>query len=204
MTLTRMVSLTALMLTVAGCASYEAPTRAASLDVAGLTPAATLAQRSYSLQDMQIIVPQDLRVSEGAGYYPNADVVWRGDPIGDRGQQITAMFQTAGDRVSAGLNGDVPVLVVVTLQRFHGLTERTRYSVGGTYSIEFNLEIRNAQTGAVIEAAHFVKADLPGPGGLAAVALEQAGQTEKVRVTDHLTFALQRELTGAIAGPTEG
>lgn len=197
MTLTRMVSLTALMLSVAGCATIETPTRASSLDVAGLTPAVTVAQRSYALQDVQVIMPASLRISEGAGYYPNADVVWRGDPIGDRAQQITAMFETAGDRVSAGLTGDVPVIAVVTLLRFHGLTERTRYSVGGVYSIEFTLEIRNAQTGVVIETARVVKHDLPGPGGLAAVALEQAGQTEKVRVTDHLTYVLQLELTGA-------
>ena len=153
MTLTRMVSLTALMLLVAGCATIETPTRASSLDVAGLTPAVTVAQRSYALQDVQVIMPASLRISEGAGYYPNADVVWRGDPIGDRAQQITAMFETAGDRVSAGLTGDVPVIAVVTLLRFHGLTERTRYSVGGVYSIEFTLEIRNAQTGTVIEPA---------------------------------------------------
>lgn len=195
MILTRVVSVAALILGIAGCSTVDTASRATTLDVPGLAASSAVVQRSYALQDLQIIVPAGLRVSEGAGYYPSADVVWRGDPVGDRGQQIVAMFEAASVRAAPDLTGGVPVIAVVTLRRFHGLTERTRYSIGGIYSIEFDLEIRNAQTGAVIEAARFIKADLNGPGGLAAVALEQAGQTEKVRVTDHLTYVLQRELS---------
>lgn len=37
---------------------------------------------------MTFAASSDLSVSESNSYYPNADVVWRGDPIGDRIQQI--------------------------------------------------------------------------------------------------------------------
>lgn len=191
MTLTRMTFVASLLLSVMGCTGFQSSMPGSAAGAAG----SAVVQRSYDLQDVQVVVPPDLVISEAGGYYPFADVIWRGDAYGDRGQQIAAMFETASARITPSLTGDVPVIAIVTLRRFHGLTELTHRSIGGIYSIEFDLEIRNARSGAVIEAARFIKADLDGPGGAAGRALEQAGQTEKVRVTDHLTAVLLRELT---------
>lgn len=151
--------------------------------------------RSYDLQQFNFSVRADLTVSENDGYYPLADIVWRGDPIGPRKAQIAAIFETAADRNVAVLDGDVPVAVDVQLLRFHGVTDRTRYSVGGVYNIVFQMTVRDARTGTVIEPARRIVANLDAPGGNRAVELEQSGQTQKVRVTDFLTQVLQRELT---------
>lgn len=151
--------------------------------------------RSYMLTDLVFSTPADLSVSEAEGYYPLADVVWRGDPRGPRVQQIGAMFETAFARNRQVLRGARPVIVDVQLRRFHGVTNTTRYSVGGVYNIIFNMTVRDATTGAVIEPPRRVVANLDAPGGSAAVRLEQNGQTQKVRVVDFLTAVLRGELT---------
>lgn len=151
-------------------------------------------QRSYSLAGNTFSTVPGLDVSEAEGYYPFADVVWRGDPRGDRIAQIAAMFETAFDRNRSVLDGNQPVVVDIQLVRFHGVTNQTRYTVGGVYNIVFNMTVRDARTGAVIEPARRVAANLDAPGGVVAVRLEESGQTQKVRVVDFLTGVLRGEL----------
>ncbi|WP_342075493.1 DUF6778 family protein [Yoonia sp. SS1-5] len=151
--------------------------------------------RNYALQDVRFSAPSELTVSEAESYYPIADVIWRGDPRGDRVQQISAMFETAEQRAKPSLRGAIPVVADVQLERFHGVTNRTRYSIGGVYNVIFDLTLRNARTGEVIEPRRRIVANLDAPGGDEAVTLEQSGQTQKVRVTDFLTQILVQELT---------
>ena len=150
--------------------------------------------RSYSLQGLNFSALAGLTVSEDVGYYPSADVVWRGDAPGDRIAQIGSMFETAAQRNRGVIQGRQPVVVDVELVRFHGLTEKTRATVGGVYNIVFNFTVRDARTGEVIEPKRRIVADLPGPGGSQAFALEHQGRTERVQVTEFLTSILRREL----------
>ncbi|WP_296425067.1 DUF6778 family protein [Yoonia sp.] len=150
--------------------------------------------RSYALQGITFTASPDLRVSESDGFYPRTDVVWRGDPLGPRIAQIAALFETAAARNRAVLNGDVPVVADITLLRFHGVTNRTRSTVGGVYNIIFMMTVRDARSGAVIEPARRIVANLRAPGGREAIKLDDTGQTEKVRVTDFLTSVLRSEL----------
>ena len=151
--------------------------------------------RSYDLTDLRFSARQGLVVSEENSLYPQADVVWRGDPRGPRLAQIGAMFQEAARRNQTVLNGSQPVIAEVVLVRFHGVTERTRGSVGGVYNVIFELSVRDARTGAVIEPPRRVVGNLSAPGGSRGRALDAAGQTEKVRVTDFLTGLLRQQLT---------
>ena len=167
-----------------------------------LGPAAEIAApqstRSYEIVELNFVAPEALTVSERNGYYPLADIVWRGDAIGDRKAQLAAIFQEAFDRGAAQVPGTRPVVVDIALVRFHGVTERVRYSVGGNYNMIFDMTVRDATTGAVIEPARRITGNLAAPGGTAAIMAEQAGQTEKVRVTDYLTVLLQDELSGPV------
>ena len=196
MKLFKIMTVAALGLGVAGCASVDTVTRNAPLDVPAFGVEGRVIARSYTIEDMTFAAPENMRVSESNSYYPSADVVWRGDPIGDRVEQIAAIFQTATLRNQENLNGDIPVIVNFELVRFHGVTERTRYSIGGVYNIVFNMSVRNAVTGEIIEEPRLIKADLSAPGGIAALMQEQRGQTEKVRVTDFLTQVFKDELSG--------
>lgn len=150
--------------------------------------------RSYRLRAFNFEAAPGLRVAESESFYPNADIVWRGDPIGPRIPQITAMFEEAASRNIASLDGDFPVDVDVTLTRFHGVTNRTRYTVGGVYNVVFDLTIRAADTDQVIEPTRRVVGNLDAPGGERAARLDAAGQTQKVRVTDFLTELLRAQL----------
>ena len=150
--------------------------------------------RSYDLRDLRFGAKADIVVSEEDSFYPNADVVWRGDPRGPRVPQIGAMFQTAVTRNQSILNGTTPVDLVVTLLRFHGVTEKTRRTVGGVYNIVFEMTVVDARSGAVIEPPRRIVGNLDAPGGARAQALVDNGQTEKVRVTDFLTGLLRQEL----------
>lgn len=185
---------------LSACAAVDLPdtpsaTRNVPLDLPTLAPGSVQVQRSYALADVQVLVPGQLRVSESNSYYPNTDIVWRGDRPGDRHAQVGALFTEAATRAGSDLTGDRAVVAQIQLIRFHGVTERTRFSVGGVYNMVFLLQVVDARTGAVVEPFRQVTANLPAPGGQAALALEAAGQTEKVRVVDYLSFVLERELS---------
>lgn len=197
MKITKIIAIMALTLGVAACSSVETVTRNAPLNTAEFSTQGIQVQRDYTVSTMNFIASENLQVSEGNGYYPFTDIVWRGDPVGDRVEQIAAMFHTAKDRNAERLTGQTGIIVDVQLIRFHGVTERTRYSFGGVYNIIFELTVRDEQSGAILEQSRRVEANLAAPGGVAALMLEQSGQTEKVRVTDFLTQVLRDELTGS-------
>jgi len=60
--------------------------------------------------------------------------------------------------------------------------------------MEFYVSVVNVKTGQVLENRRLVESNLPALGGAAAVAADARGMTQKVRVMDHLTNALAREL----------
>jgi hypothetical protein len=155
-------------------------------------------ERDYRLAGLNFGTLPDLVVSESNTYYPQVDVVWRGDPAGDRIAQIEAMFTEAARRnMDDGRdikNTNRRVVMDVTLVRFHGLTRRTQFSTGGVYNIAFDLAIRDAGTGAVIEPARRVVANLDAWGGNTNAKLEEQGITQKMRVTDFLTTVLAQQL----------
>ncbi|EBA11320.1 lipoprotein, putative [Roseobacter sp. CCS2] len=150
--------------------------------------------RSYALRGFRFDAQAGLRIAESESFYPAADVVWRGDPIGPRIPQIAVMFEEAATRNRAILNGSFPVDVDVTLVRFHGVTNRTRFTVGGVYNVVFDMTVRRAGTDEVIEPTRRVAGNLDAPGGERAARLDAAGQTQKVRVTDFLTSLLRAQL----------
>ncbi len=199
MMMIRLIAGLCLALGLSACGDAGLATRNAPLPTLGMgVDAPQAVTRNYRVTGMAFQAPSTIKISEGGGYYPFSDVVWRGDPKGDRIAQIAAIFQTAVDRGTADMTGARPVTLDIGLLRFHGVTERTRFSVGGVYNVVFMLTVRDAASGAVIEPARKIVANLSAPGGTAAIMAEQAGQTEKVRVTDYLTYVLRDELTGTV------
>ena len=195
--LLKTVALGAVAAALTACSSVDTVTRNAPLETPRIG-AVEQAQvvRDYSLHAIRFAAPADMRVSEANSYYPIADVVWRGDPLGNRLEQISSIFQTSVTAAGETLTGSVPVIVDVELVRFHSLTERTRYSVGGVHSIKFDLTVRDATTGAVLEQTRRINGDLAALGGYAAVAADNQGQGQKVRITTHLTQLFADELSG--------
>lgn len=201
----------AMAMALSACVSSEPASRSVSNDPLTLasrgaegaaTGAARVVAPRFTITDVQIAVPRSLQVSEANGYYPLADIVWRGDPLGDRHQQVAALFQAAADRATATMAGPRQAVLALEIVRFHGVTEKTRYTVGGTHNMVFNLTVRDAATGAVIDGPRRVEANARAAGGQAAIAEEQAGRTQKVVVVEKLVETLRRELSGPVTDPS--
>ena len=154
---------------------------------------------SMRVVGLVVTVPETLVVSEANSYKPIADIVWRGDPFGDRYAQVKAIFEESIARGAASLQGDLPVVLHITVRRFHALTERTRYSIGGEHEIEFMLSVTNGRTGDVVVPPYLVRTVLKGFGGEEALEAERLGQTQKKRIGDHLAALIVQELTGVPA-----
>ena len=153
-----------------------------------------LAASEFKIVDYAIKVPGDLRVSEANLYYPLADIVWRGDPFGNRREQIANIFTESIKRANLEATGETPARMEITLNRFHSLTEKTRYTVGGMHSISFFVTLRDPHTGAILAPTWKVKADLEGFGGRRAMDAEKQGLGMKERILRHLTRVLAAEV----------
>ncbi|MFZ5961365.1 DUF6778 family protein [Thalassococcus sp. BH17M4-6] len=178
-------------LSLSACATVDTASRNAPpepMHVAQIAPSVRIAE--YSVQ-----VPRSLRVSEANRYYPGGDIVWRGDPAGDRYEQVKAIFETSLARSAQAVQGERPVRVDIVVKRFHAMTEKARYTVGGIHAITFDMTVRDPETGAVLVPQRTVRADLEGLGGSRALAAEARGVTQKYRITNHLVGVIEQELT---------
>ncbi|KMW56711.1 putative lipoprotein [Candidatus Rhodobacter oscarellae] len=151
--------------------------------------------QSYKVLAVNVSVPQTLIVSEKNRYYPSGDIVWREDPIGNRHEQVKTIISDALTQGVSNLDGDREVYLDVTVRRFHALTEKARYTVGGVHAIQFHVRLRDAATNEVVMEPKLIKADFDALGGQAAIQAEAAGKTQKVRITQHLAYVIQQELT---------
>jgi len=144
--------------------------------------------KTWRVTSVDVRVPQTLTVSESNGYAPDADIVWRGEPFGNRYEQVDAIITEAAELGSQALRGATPVTLVITMQTFHALTERTRYTLesAGVHNISFSAQIFDARTGDPITEMDMIQADLIGYTGREAIAAEARGETQRVRIVAHV------------------
>lgn len=195
----RLVKLSAALmlgLGLAACASPETASRNAPFAAPMVNPSAV----PLAVKDIRVSVPKSLKVSEANRYLPSGDIVWREDAPGDRHAQVKAILDDAFTRGVESLpQGSVPVVLDIELIRFHALSEKARYTVGGVHAIQFIYTLRDAATGAALTEPKFIKADFRALGGQAAINAERQGITQKVRITEHLAQVIRQEL-GAETG----
>ncbi|MFE3839521.1 DUF6778 family protein [Pseudogemmobacter sonorensis] len=125
----------------------------------------TAAKTEWKVAKVNVVVPDDLVVNDVNSYIPKADIVWQGDPPGDRRAQVAAIV---GDGISAGvagLKGPQTVILTATLTRFHSMTPKAYYAAPsgtGVHSVGFDLVVTDARTGALLAGPERIQADLPG------------------------------------------
>ncbi|MFY9241378.1 MAG: DUF6778 family protein [Roseovarius sp.] len=185
----RLIAAMMMGLAVSACATPDTASRNAPLEAPE-----RVAPIALDVQSVTVTVPETLEVSEKNRYYPGGDIVWRGDAPGNRHAQVQALVQTAMERGTADMTIGLPVAVEVEITRFHALSEKARYTVGGVHDIEFILTLKDPVSGAIIAAPREIKADLKAFGGTQAIQAEQRGQTQKVRITGHLAEVIAAEL----------
>lgn len=149
----------------------------------------------YTVEAVDITVPHSLKVSEANSYLPLADIVWRGEPPGNRYAQVASILSDGLRAGTIDMKQGPRVTVEVILTRFHALTEKARYTVGGNHAIHFEMTVRDAATGAVLDGPRLVVADVKASGGARALAEEQMGRTQRVVIVERLSQIIQRELT---------
>lgn len=180
-------------LTLSSCASVSVMTDRA---LSGQEPLGAFA-RDYRVASLDVVVPRSLKVSEANSFHPDADIVWREDFFGDRHAQVEAILIPALERGTRDLDGARPVAVEIELVRFHSLTDKARRSTGGVHSIRFYMTLRDPASGEVIERRRLVNGDLEAFGGQQAADAVARGQTQKVRISDHLAELIETELSPA-------
>lgn len=149
-------------------------------------PAATAA--SWRLAEVRVSVPKSLTVSEARALLPNADIVWREDPLGDRHAQVGRIIETAVLRGAQGLRGSRPVIIDITVTRFHALTFEAELSNSdwGVHNIDLTARVLDARTGAVILPATAIRAETPAFSGAKMKELRRKGQSQKSIITNHV------------------
>lgn len=212
----RLVSALALTIGLAACTSpVPDATRNLPIDEAtgravpiSSTGGAGRSGRAYSMMVPQydvaavtVSVPDSLRVSEANMFYPVADIVWRGEPRGDRHEQVRAIFEEAFAAGTQTLHQGRAVVVSIVVDRFHCLTEKARYTVGGVHSLKFSLTVRDAATGELLDGPRVVVADIKASGGAIAVQEEADGITQRIVILQRLQDVALRELTRPLAVP---
>ena len=144
--------------------------------------------RAWRLADVRVNVPRDLSVSESKSLLPQADIVWREDPMGDRYAQVGSIIGEAVTRGASGLRGSRPVVIDVTLTRFHALTfeAEQRGQNWGVHNIQFVAQVSDARSGEVLVPATDIRAELPALSGDQMRAARQKGVTQKSMITNHV------------------
>jgi hypothetical protein len=144
--------------------------------------------RGWRVADVRVAAPESLTVSEARVLAPNADVVWREDPPGDRRAQVGAVVRKAAMQGARGLRGSRPVYLDVTITRFHALTfeAETRASNAGVHDIEFLAQVVDARTGAVLAGPDRIEASLPALAGTQMTAARLRGESQRSHITAHL------------------
>lgn len=151
-------------------------------------PIAAQVSTGWRVTSVQVTAPRTLSVSEARSYLPKADIVWREDPAGNRYEQVEKIVADAARQGVAGLRGPRPVVLQVTLSRFHAMTfEAESISfAAGVHDIEFTAQVVDARSGAVLAGPTYIEASFPAKTGGAMAQARAQGDSQKKQITRHL------------------
>ncbi len=190
--------LTALVLTalLGSCGTVTA-TRDLPFETTPVLGVKSTQSAGWHIAKLRVSVPETLKVSEANQYLPRADIVWRGDPYGDRRAQVKEIISMAISQAAIGLEGVEPVLLDIRLERFHALSQKARATIGGWHTIIFDVDIRDVETGIELVDPFKVKINLKAYGGQKAIDAEMRGQTQKLRISHEITRVMRQYLGAA-------
>ena len=149
--------------------------------------------KGWRISAIAVSVPEDLSVSDNNSLAPNADIVWHGDPPGDRRAQVKAIVETAARSATRGLSGSTSAQLNIVVSEFHGVTPAAvARAPGAVHNITLTAQVTNARTNVPLTGPVQIRADLPALVGAAAFSTgEQLGEIQKSRVTAHITETLR-------------
>ncbi len=156
-----------------------------------LSPAVT---NTWRITSVRVVERQSLTVSEVHSLVPEADIVWREDPVtGDRHQQVAVIMHDAIAAGARALRGSHSVILQATVSRFHALTfeAETELPDAVVHNIQFDIQAVDARSGAVLSGPTHIEADLPALSGAQMAAARLNGQTQKSMIIAHVAQTIQ-------------
>ena len=144
--------------------------------------------KTWHVHNIRVTVPDSLTVSNNNTFAPNADIVWHGEPQGNRRAQVSAILREGISRGTRGLRGPRGVDISVSLRHFHAVTPAAvARAPGAVHNISYVAQVFDNATGKAVTEPEVISADLEAYVGDAAVIAAIQGQTQRVRIVDHLT-----------------
>ncbi len=144
--------------------------------------------KNWHIHAVQVIIPSALTVSNANNFAPNADIVWHGDTDAtSRRQQVASILREGISQGGTGLQGPRSVNLRAELEKFHAVTPASvARAPGAVHNIAFVMQIFDDATGRPLSSAERIQADLEAYVGAAAVTAAVQGQTQRVRVVEHI------------------
>ena len=147
-----------------------------------------VASSGIYIASINVVVPTSLTVSEENTLAPDADIVWRGEAIGNRHAQVRQIILESAQFATQGLNGPRTAQLNIQVHTFHALSDYARARAPeGVHNIGFFAEIVDARTGEIIVPRENISADLQALTGENAVHADIIGQGQRYRIVNHLT-----------------
>ncbi len=178
-----------LSLGLAGCAGSGWETAYTQVDPAMAS--------TWRLAAVDVSAPDTLTTSEANTYTPNVDVVWHGEPEGDRRAQAAAIVREGIQKgAGAALHGKKRVRIAATITQFHAITPVVRAMQGnvGVHNIQYTVQVFDAATGAALTEPQPILAELPALVGKAGDEADAKGRTQRVQIVDHIAVVTQNWL----------
>ncbi|MEO1537716.1 MAG: DUF6778 family protein [Pseudomonadota bacterium] len=163
---------------LAGCGRWE-------VDYSeGLDPAIT---KNWTLHGVNFTVPEDLTVSNDNTLAPSAEIVWHGEPLGDRKAQVARIMEDGIRQGGSVLPGTQHVTIVSRLKHFHAVTPAAvARSPAAVHNIAYRIQVFDSRTAEPLTEAQNIQADLEAFVGQSAVVAELQGQGQRFRIVNHV------------------
>ena len=76
----------------------------------------------WNISQVDVVAPKSLTVSELEIWAPDADIVWREDPLGDRHKQVEAIILKAAKMGTNSIRGQHKVRLKIEIMEFHAIS----------------------------------------------------------------------------------
>lgn len=141
----------------------------------------------WNVRNVSVSVPETATTTERNSLAPEADIVWHGEPRGDRKVQVAAIVEEGITRGTAGLRGPRAVDISAVVTQFHGVTPRAVSAApAAVHNIDYSLQVFDAASGAALTEPVAVQADLEAYVGAAAITAALQGQDQRTRIVAHI------------------
>lgn len=147
---------------------------------------------NWRVSDVRVVIPETLRVSRHPNTRkPSQEIVWWGEPNGDRKKQVARIMETSVRRGAAGLKGRHGVIIEVQVAMFHALTPKARANkLAGRHDLQYFLTVRDAANGSILAKSGLVDSSINAYQGEDATAAVKRGETQKVRITRRIASSV--------------